>query len=202
MNARILSNAVALTCSVNNLLEYSSVVAGETSVRPATVSLAELVEEIEPWVGRMIDDKPVRFAWVVDPALPVIETDRGKLRQTLINLLSNAAKFTPEGEIRLSAASGPSGVEIAVADTGVGMSAAEQSVIFEDFRQVEGSITRPFGGMGLGLTLVRRFCDLLGGTVEVESAPAKGTRVSLRLPFSRSHLGHFAAHAVRTPAAA
>lgn len=202
MNARILSNAVALTCSVNNLLEYSSVVAGESTLRPGTVALSELFEEIEPWVGRMLDDKPVRFAWDVDPNLPVIETDRGKLRQTLINLLSNAAKFTAEGEIRLSAASGPTGVEIAVADTGVGMSPAEQSVIFEDFRQVEGSITRPFGGMGLGLTLVRRFCDLLGGTVEVVSAPAKGTRVSLRLPVSKPPFGHFAGPALHTPAAA
>jgi signal transduction histidine kinase len=199
MNSRILSNAVGLTCAVNNLLEYSSVVAGETALRPASVSLSELFEEIEPWVGRMIDDKPVRFAWDVAPGLPVIDTDRNKLRQTLMNLLSNAAKFTPDGEIRLSAAAGPAGVEIAVTDTGVGMSADQQSVIFEPFRQVEGSITRPFGGMGLGLTLVSRFCDLLGGTLAVESAPTRGTRVSLRLPVSR---GQIPLAAIRTPAAA
>src|SRR5205085_2994765 len=138
------------------------------ALRPASVSLSELFEEIEPWVGRMIDDKPVRFAWDVDPSLPVIDTDRNKLRQTLINLLSNAAKFTANGEIRLSAAAGPTGVEIAVTDTGVGMNAAEQSVIFEAFRQVRGSITRPLGWLGLGLTLHRRLCDPLGGTVAVE----------------------------------
>ena len=202
MNARILSNAVTLTCAVNNLLEYSSVVAGETALRQGSVSLSELFEEIEPWVGRMIDDKPIRFAWDVDPSLPSIDTDRSKLRQSLMNLLSNAAKFTPHGEIRLSAAARSAGVEIAVTDTGVGMSADQQALIFEDFRQVEGSTTRPFGGMGLGLTLVRRFCDLLGGTIAVESAPAKGTRVSLRLPVSRPLLGQFALKAVRTPAAA
>jgi signal transduction histidine kinase len=187
---------------VNNLLEYSSVVAGETALRRGSVSLSELFEEIEPWVGRLIDDKPIRFAWEVDPNLPTIDTDRGKLRQTLMNLLSNAAKFTPRGEIRLSAASGPSGVEIAVSDTGVGMSPDEQSIIFEDFRQVEGSITRPFGGMGLGLTLVYRFSELLGGTVAVESAPAKGTRVSLRLPVSQPRIGAFSMEGVRTAAAA
>lgn len=202
MNARILANAVSLTCAVNNLLEYSSVVAGETSLRRGTVSLSELFEEIEPWVGRLIDDKPIRFAWDVDPKLPTIETDRGKLRQTLLNLLSNAAKFTLRGEIRLSAASGPSGVEIAVSDTGVGMTPAEQSVVFEDFRQVRGSITRPFGGMGLGLTLVYRFSELLGGTVEIESAPAKGTRVSLRLPFAQTQIGNFPLEGARTSAAA
>ncbi len=202
MNARILSNAVTLTCAVNNLLEYSSVVAGETALRRGSVSLSELFEEIEPWVGRLIDDKPIRFAWEVDPKLSTIDTDRGKLRQTLLNLLANAAKFTSRGEIRLSAASGPAGVEIAVSDTGVGMSLDQQSVIFDDFRQVEGSITRPFGGMGLGLTLVRRFSELLGGTVAVESTPAKGTRVSLRLPHSQPPIGTFALEVVRTPAAA
>ena len=198
MNARILSNAVTLTCAVNNLLEYSSVVAGEAALRRGPVSLAELFEEIEPWVGRMIDDKPIRFAWDVDPSLPSIDTDRSKLRQTLMNLLSNAAKFTPQGEIRLSAAAAPSGIEIVVTDTGVGMSADQQSVIFEDFRQVEGSTTRPFGGMGLGLTLVQRFCDLLGGTIAVESAPAKGTRVSLYLPLD----GQFPLESARPLAAA
>jgi signal transduction histidine kinase len=202
MNGRILSNAVTLTCAVNNLLEYSSVVAGETILRRASVSLSELFEEIEPWVGRMIDDKPVRFAWNVAPDLPAIDTDRGKLRQSLINLLSNAAKFTPAGEIRLSADSGPAGIEISVADTGVGMSADQQSVIFEDFRQVAGSTTRPFGGMGLGLTLVRRFSDLIGATVEVESAPAKGTRVSLRLPLSRPQIGTLPFEIARTSVAA
>ncbi len=202
MNARILSNAVTLTCAVNNLLEYSSVVAGETTLRPGNVALAELFEEIEPWVGRMIDDKPVTFDWDVDPSLPAIATDRGKLRQTLINLLSNAAKFTPHGEIHLSAAGGPAGIEIAVVDTGVGMNADQQSVIFEDFRQVEGSITRPFGGMGLGLTLVRRFCDLMGATIAVESAPAMGTRVSLRLPVSGPLMAAYPLQTARTPVAA
>jgi signal transduction histidine kinase len=201
MNGRILSNAVTLTCAVNNLLEYSSVVAGEAAVRRGSVSLAELFEEIEPWVGHMIDDKPITFAWHVDPSLPSIQTDRGKLRQALMNLLSNAAKFTPHGEIRLSAAGNHAAVEIAVSDTGVGMSPDQQSVIFEDFRQIEGSATRPFGGMGLGLALVRRFSDLLGGTIAVESAPAKGTRVSLRLPIARPEIGVFPLELARTAAA-
>ncbi len=202
MNGRILANAVTLTCAVNNLLAYSSVVAGETTLRPGAVSLSDLFEEIEPWVGRLIDDKPICFAWEVDPGVPVIETDRGKLRQTLLNLLANAAKFTIHGEIRLSAASGPAGIEIEVRDTGIGMTAAEQSVVFDDFRQVAGSITRPFGGMGLGLTLVHRFSELLGGTVEIESVPAKGTRVSLRLPVAQTNIDDRSVQGVRSPAAA
>ena len=186
MVTRTLSNAITLTCAVNNLLEYSSVVAGERALRRAKVSLSELFEELEPWVGRMIEGKPVKFEWSVDPDVSSVETDRGKLRQVVLNLLANAAKFTPAGEIRLSVApaavGGRDGVEIAVCDTGIGMSASEQTTIFEDFRQVAGSLIRPFGGMGLGLTLARRLCELLDGTIAVESAPARGTRITLRLP--------------------
>jgi signal transduction histidine kinase len=193
--ARILSNAMTLTCAVNNLLEYSTVAAGVGELRSGTVRLAELFDELEPWVGRLLDEKPVAFSWVADADLPTLETDRSKLRQVVLNLLANAAKFTPAGEIRLSArrADDDLGIEIAVTDTGVGMSASEQGRIFEDFRQLSGSTTRPFGGIGLGLTLARRLCELLGASIAVESAPAKGTRVAVRLPaiapFGRGVMG-------------
>lgn len=184
MVARILSNAMTLTCAVNNLLEYSTVAAGSGELRPGTVRLADLFDELEPWVGRLLDEKPVAFSWAADPDLPLVETDRSKLRQVVLNLLANAVKFTPRGEIRLSAcrADGEGAVEIAVTDTGVGMSASEQRRIFDDFRQLSGSTTRPFGGIGLGLTLARRLCDLLGASIAIESEPAKGTRVAVRLP--------------------
>ncbi len=186
MVTRILSNAITLTCAVNNLLAYSAVVAGDAALRPAPVQLSELFEELEPWVGRLIDEKPIAFAWACDPTLPLLQTDRSKLRQMILNVLANAAKFTLAGEIRLSArrSAGRDGIEIAVADTGVGMSDTEQERIFEDFRQVSGAANRPFSGMGLGLTLAQRFCELLGGSIAVESAPAKGTRVALLLPFA------------------
>ena len=182
MVSRILSNAMTLTCAVNNLLEYSSVVTGADELRPGTVSLAELFDELEPWVDRLLDEKPVAFTWVAEPDLPPVETDRSKLRQVVLNLLANAAKFTAAGEIRLSARRAESGVEIAVSDTGVGMTVSEQRRIFEDFRQLAGSTTRPFGGIGLGLTSAQRLCDLLGASIAVESAPARGTRVAVRLP--------------------
>jgi signal transduction histidine kinase len=120
----------------------------------------------------------------------------------VLNLLANAAKFTTAGEIRLSArlAADTAGVEIAVSDTGVGMSATEQKRIFDDFRQGCGSTTRPFGGIGLGLTLVRRLCDLLGASIDVESAPAKGTRVAIRLPVSSASVGALQWEAMRASA--
>jgi signal transduction histidine kinase len=195
MVQRILSNAMSLTCAVNNLLEYSTVAAGAGEVRSGTVRLAELFDELEPWVGRLLDEKPVAFSWVADTDLPALETDRSKLRQVVLNLLSNAAKFTPAGEIRLSAyrTDDDAGIEIAVTDTGIGMSASEQGRIFEDFRQLSGSSTRPYGGIGLGLTLARRLCELLGASIVVESAPAKGTRVAVRLPAIAS-IGHGSRH--------
>jgi len=123
------------------------------------------------------------LTWAADPDLPPLETDRAKLRQVVLNLLANSAKFTHAGEIRLSARrADDTRIEIAVSDTGVGMSATDQRRIFDDFRQLSGSTTRPFGGIGLGLTLARRLCDLLGASIAVESAPAKGTRVAVRLP--------------------
>lgn len=186
MVSRILCNAVSLTCAVNNLLEYSSVVAGQADLRRARVKLSELFEEIEPLVASMIDEKPIAFDWAVDPDVPVLETDRGKLRQVLLNLLANAAKFTSAGQIRLSArpdtGASPRGIEIAVADTGIGMSVRDQLGIFEDFRQVSGELARPFSGMGLGLALVQRFTTMLGGSIAVESRPSAGTSVKVRLP--------------------
>lgn len=187
MITRILANAVTLTCAVNNLLEYSTVAAGDGALRPATVRLAELFDELEPWVGRLIDDKPIAFTWAAEADLPPLETDRSKLRQVVLNLLANSVKFTNAGEIRLSARrTGDAGIEIAVADTGVGMSASDQRRIFDDFRQLSGSTTRPFGGIGLGLTLARRLCDLLGASIAIESTPSKGTRVAVCLPAARS----------------
>ncbi len=186
MVSRILCNAVSLTCAVNNLLEYSSVAAGQADLRRGRVALPELFEEIEPLVATMIDEKPIVFDWAVDPNVPVLETDRGKLRQVILNLLANAAKFTPAGQIRLSArpdeGATSHGVEIAVADTGIGMSPTDQLGIFDDFRQVSGELARPFNGMGLGLALVRRFATMLGGSVAVESRPTAGTSVMIRLP--------------------
>jgi two-component system cell cycle sensor histidine kinase PleC len=182
MVARILSNALALTCSVNNLLEYSAVVTGETAIRPGRVVIEELFEEIEPTVRWLIDDKPVTFAWQVAPGMAPVETDRGKLRHAVLNLLANAVRYTPAGRIELSAVPAGAGVEIAVSDTGVGMSAGELAGAFETFRPASTPYGRPIGGIGLGLPLARRLCELLGGSLAVESAPARGTRVALRVP--------------------
>ena len=145
--------------------------------------LSELFEELEPWVGRLIDEKPIAFAWNVDPTLPPLQTDRSKLRQMILNVLANSAKFTLAGEIKLSAQrSGADGIEIAVADTGVGMSPTEQASIFEDFRQADDSPTRQYTGAGLGLAICRRLASMLGGELTVRSALGEGSTFTLALP--------------------
>ncbi|MNT57842.1 Sensor histidine kinase RcsC [compost metagenome] len=109
-----------------------------------------------------------------------------RLRQCLINLLSNACKFTRNGEIRLDATLDGEWVCFRVIDTGIGMSPAQQAKLFVEFSQVDDSVTRRYGGTGLGLALTRRFCDAMGGTIAVESTPGDGSTFTIRLPAAAS----------------
>jgi signal transduction histidine kinase len=117
--------------------------------------------------------------------LPALITDRTRVKQIVLNLLSNAVKFTREGGVSLTArplASGD-GVEVAVADTGIGIEPAALAGIFDDFRQVDQSSTREFGGTGLGLSIVRKLLGLLGGSIRVASVPNAGSTFTVTLPF-------------------
>ena len=108
-----------------------------------------------------------------------------RLRQVLLNLLSNACKFTKEGEIRLRArrvANGPDWIEFAVADTGIGMTAEQQAKLFEEFGQADATTAQRFGGPGLGLAITRKLARMMGGDVTVASAPGKGSVFTVRLP--------------------
>ena len=187
MVARILSNAMTLTCAVNNLLEYSTVAAGSGELRPGTVRLADLFDELEPWVGRLLDEKPVAFSWAADPDLPLVETDRSKLRQVVLNLLANAVKFTPRGgKVRVAGKLTDSGeVALMVIDTGIGIPSDVLPQLFAPFRQGDNSISRRFGGSGLGLAITRRLVDLHGGRIAIESEPGRGTTVTVFLPADR-----------------
>ena len=114
-----------------------------------------------------------------------LRTDRRKLNRALACLLSNAAKFTDAGEIRVTTRRVSDGqLEVAISDTGIGIAPGDLSIIFDDFRQVDGSFTRRYGGLGIGLTLARELIGLLGGTLELESEVGVGTRVRVYLPLS------------------
>jgi signal transduction histidine kinase len=111
------------------------------------------------------------------------------VRQVLWNLVHNAVKFTPKGgEIRVEAAAGEDGISFSIADNGVGIDAKDLPVIFERFRQIDGSATRAYRGMGIGLALAKAFVELHGGTIRVESEPGRGTTFRIRLPRIASRL--------------
>jgi signal transduction histidine kinase len=126
----------------------------------------------------------VRLVADVDPTLPLVTSDRDKLKQILLNLLSNAAKFTDDGVIRVSACQVGTLLKLAVADTGIGMPPDALNYIFEEFRQVDMSSTRKHGGTGLGLSIVRRLAHLLGGDVTVESQLGRGSTFTVTLPLA------------------
>jgi len=120
----------------------------------------------------------------VGDALPPLRSDRQKVKQVVINLLTNALKFTPQGWVTVTAACDPATdrVAVAVADSGVGISPKDQDVIFEDFRQADDSPTRQYTGAGLGLAICRRLATMLGGELAVRSALGEGSTFTLTLP--------------------
>jgi signal transduction histidine kinase/DNA-binding response OmpR family regulator/CHASE3 domain sensor protein len=169
---------------INDVLDLSRIEAGKVDVAPEPVSVARTVEALVKTFQPAAEQKGLRFSTTVEPGVPEqIETDPQRLGQILKNLLSNAVKFTERGEVALRVYSAaPGQVKFAVRDTGVGIAPHQQEVIFEAFRQADGSIHRKFGGTGLGLSISRDLAALLGGTVGVQSEPDAGSVFTLTLP--------------------
>jgi signal transduction histidine kinase len=140
----------------------------------------EVMSELEPIIRR--SNLEVRAK--MGRALPALKTDRQKVKQIVLNLLSNALKFTPAGSVTIRAAYDGAGrmMSIAVADTGVGIPTADQAKVFEDFRQLDSSPARGYGGTGLGLSICRRLAQMLGGTIELSSEVGAGSTFVLKLP--------------------
>jgi signal transduction histidine kinase len=150
----------------------------------------------------MVERKELGYELVAPPELPVLRTDRTKLKQVLLNLLSNAIKFTPEGQIALRARKlEDGGLHLVVQDTGIGIKTEDLDAIFDDFRQIDQTHTKEYGGTGLGLSITRKLVRLLGGTIAVASTYGQGTTFTVRLPedaraagaTDRSASGHVAA---------
>jgi signal transduction histidine kinase len=131
-------------------------------------------------------DKALQFVISVDPALPAaIRTDMPRLKQVLKNLLANAFKFTRQGSVTLEIApAADQRIAFCVADTGIGIPAEKQKIIFEAFQQADGTTSRQYGGTGLGLSISRELTRLLGGEIRVASEPGKGSAFTLYLPLS------------------
>ncbi len=172
-----------LLALISDLLDLSRFEEGRTRLEPEEVDLGPLVtDSVEP-VSVMAEAKGIRMTLAVPPRKTFVRLDPLRVRQVLWNLVHNAVKFTPKGgEIRVEAGADERGVTFSIADNGVGIDAKDLPLIFERFRQIDGSSTRAYRGMGIGLALAKAFVELHGGTIRVDSQPGQGTTFRIRLP--------------------
>ena len=171
--------------SLIEVLDLSKIEAGKLELNPQTVQLVPLIDEVVGTARQLADQNKNRLTAEVPDDLGSLAVDPMRLRQVLFNLLSNACKFTKEGEVRLKAkrvADGRNWIELAVADSGIGMTPEQQTKIFEEFTQADSSTAQRFGGTGLGLAITRKLARMMGGEVTVKSEPGKGSVFTVRLP--------------------
>ncbi len=180
------SNAKTLLALINDILDLSKIEAGHVDIVREPVDVAALVDECIATVRELLRGKNVEVYANIAPEVANIDTDALKLRQILLNLLTNAAKFTDTGEIVVEVKPSPRGVVITVEDTGAGIAAEHLPLIFEKFRQLDGSSTRKVGGTGLGLAIVRELCRILDGNVQVRSTVGRGSLFTVELPITKA----------------
>ena len=169
---------------INDILDLSKVEAGKLEIRPESVFLPKVLKSLEKTFEPLAQEKRLKFQIKIDPNVPeTMLTDRQRLEQILKNLLSNAFKFTEKGQVTLHVTLSTRGrLSLSVIDTGIGVPKAQQEVIFEAFRQADGTTNRKYGGTGLGLSISRDLARLLGGTIEVVSTPGEGSCFTLLVP--------------------
>ena len=179
---RIHSNAQELLDVITAVLDVSRLEAGRLPMEVREVEIPALLEEIKAETHEVRERSGLDFVWEVESGLPLLHTDGRKLKVVLKNLIGNAVKFTKEGRVTVGAYRRRGGIEVSVTDTGIGIPVAEQKRIFEPFHQLEASNLRESGGVGLGLHIVKRLLEVLGGTIDVESEPSKGSTFRVWLP--------------------
>src|SRR4051812_11593589 len=192
------SSGAELLALINDILDLAKIESGTVTLTIAPEKMEDLCDYVERTFRQVANDKGLEFAVTVDPKLAVsIETDAKRLQQIVTNLLSNAFKFTSKGGVTLKLARPASGwtaghaalgragkdvVAISVSDTGIGIPASKQRLIFEAFQQADGTTSREYGGTGLGLSISRELARLLGGEIRVQSAPGQGSTFTLYVP--------------------
>lgn len=167
---------------VNQLLDYSKAEAGRTQLNLELVQVRAVIEEVADTIEPLARKNETRVVREYPPEDLMVYADRGKFRQSLLNLASNACKFTECGAITLNADADNQAVRIHVRDTGIGIPADQIDKLFEAFVQLDSANTRKYGGTGLGLAVSRRFCRLMGGDISVESEPGRGSTFTMSLP--------------------
>jgi adenylate cyclase len=182
---RVNAAGTHLLSLINEILDLSKIEAGKLELNPEPVNLARLIDEVIGTAGQLAEKNKNRLIVEAQENLGALTADPMRLKQILLNLLSNACKFTKEGEVALrtrKVADGRDWVELAVADTGIGMTAEQQAKLFQDFTQADSLTARRYGGTGLGLAISRKLARMMGGDVTVTSELGKGSVFTVRLP--------------------
>jgi ammonium transporter len=167
---------------INNILDLSKIEAGRMELFIESFDIADMAREVGDTVRPLMEKNDNRFVVDCPPTIGKMRADLTKVRQALLNLLSNASKFTEKGQVTLTVERREMWVHFAVRDTGIGMTTEQMQEIFKEFTQADASTTRKYGGTGLGLTISRRFCQMMGGDITVESVYGEGTTFTVILP--------------------
>jgi len=184
---RVNAAGTHLLSLINEILDLSKIEAGKLELNPEPVNLARLIDEVIGTAGQLAEKNKNRLVVEAQENLGALTADSMRLKQILLNLLSNGCKFTKEGEVALrvrKVADGRDWVELAVADSGIGMTAEQQAKLFQDFTQADSLTARRYGGTGLGLAISRKLARMMGGDVTVTSELGKGSVFTVRLPSS------------------
>jgi signal transduction histidine kinase len=183
---RVLGAGRHLLALINDILDLSKIEAGRMELALSSFALAPLITDVVKTIETLAAKNANQVAVNCDGALGTLHADQMRLRQALLNLMSNANKFTERGTIAVDARQGRENgrewVTIAVADTGIGMTQEQMGKLFQEFSQADASTTRKYGGTGLGLAISKRFCQMMGGDITVASEPGKGSTFTIRLP--------------------
>jgi len=183
---RVLRAAKHLLALINDILDLSKIEAGKMDIHLESFAIAPLIDEVAQTIGTMAAKNDNRVVVNCAADIGTMRADQTRIRQALLNLASNANKFTERGVVTIDAArareDGREWVTLAVTDTGIGLTPEQMGKLFQDFVQADATTTRKYGGTGLGLAISRRFCQMMGGDVTVKSEPGRGSTFTIRLP--------------------
>jgi signal transduction histidine kinase/pSer/pThr/pTyr-binding forkhead associated (FHA) protein len=183
---KIKAAAKHLLALINDILDLSKIEAGKMELNIETFNLKNLIDDVVSTIRPLIEKHSIKLHVDSPPNPGLMHADHTRIRQILLNLLSNACKFTDGGDIFMSVeremTDGEDWIVFRVRDTGIGMNEEQQSKLFRPFTQVDSSTTRRYGGTGLGLAISRRFCQMMNGGISVQSEPGKGSTFTFRLP--------------------
>jgi adenylate cyclase len=200
---RVTGAARHLLALINDILDLSKIEAGRMELNLETFSVAPLIDEVVKTFEMLAAKNVNRIVVDWDPAMKSIHADQMRVRQALLNLVSNANKFTKHGTVTIRArrpkVEGREWIEIAVTDTGIGMTPTQMERLFQEFSQADSSTTRKYGGTGLGLAISQRFCQMMGGDISVQSEPGRGSTFTIRLPANVVGIAAAAAAPETTP---